>query len=125
MRTLIILTLATLVAGCGSRSAMDHHLDAAYRQYEAGNCQRTILELSLAERYSRPRDNLQPEISMLRGQCLERQGLFVDAAQTYRFIIERHPASEYAYRSHARLETLRQLGHYRPDEAPISHAAKR
>ena len=125
MRTLTILILATLSVGCSSRSALDHHLDAAYQQYEAGNCARVMLELSQAARFSRPRDNLQPEISLLRGQCLEREGLFVDAAQTYRFIIERYPASEYAYRSHARLDTLRQLGHYRPDEPAVSHAVKR
>lgn len=125
MRTLTILILATLSIGCSSRSALDRHLDAAYQQYEAGNCGRVMLELSQAQRFSRPRDNLQPEISQLRGQCLEREGLFVDAVQTYRFIIERYPASEYAYRSHARLQTLRQLGHYRPDEPAISHAVKR
>jgi hypothetical protein len=124
MRTLIILFLATLSVGCSSRHALDRHLDAAYRQYEAGNCQRVMLELSQAERLSRQRHSLQPEISLLRGQCLEREALFVDAAQTYRFIIERYPVSEYAYRSRARLETLRQLGHYRPNEAAISHPAK-
>ena len=47
---------------------------------------------------------------LLRGQCLERQSLFVDAAQTYQFIIARYPTSEYAYRAKARLETLQQLG---------------
>ncbi|TNF08669.1 MAG: tetratricopeptide repeat protein, partial [Pseudomonadales bacterium] len=40
--------------------------------------------------------------------------LFVDAAQTYQFIIGRYPASEYAYRARARLQTLEQLGHYNP-----------
>jgi len=49
---------------------------------------------------------------MLRGQCLERQKLFVDAAQTYQFIITQYPYSEYAFRARARLETLQQLGHY-------------
>ena len=39
---------------------------------------------------------------------------FVDAAQTYQFIIGRYPASEYAYRARARLQTLEQLGHYHP-----------
>lgn len=64
---------------------------------------------------------LQPEISLLRGQCLERQSLFVDAAQTYHFIIARYPTSEYAYRAKARLETLRQLG--RLNETPASASA--
>jgi TolA-binding protein len=55
---------------------------------------------------------MQPEVSMLRGQCLERQKLFVDAAQTYQFIIAQYPNSEYAFRARARLETLQSLGHY-------------
>jgi TolA-binding protein len=54
---------------------------------------------------------MQPEISLLRGQCLERQALFIDAMQTYQFIITQYPASEYAYRARARMDTLRALGH--------------
>lgn len=124
MRTLVILFLATLSVGCSSRSALDRHLDSAYRHYELGECGKVALELSQAERRSRPRDNLQPEISLLRGQCLERQGLFVDAVETYRFILSRYPASEYAYRGRARLETLRQLGHYQPDKPASAPMAR-
>ena len=115
MRTLIlILTLASL-AGC-TRVSLDRHLDEAYRHYTEGDCDQALLDLSRAERNSRSRSYIQPEISLLRGQCLERQNLFVDAAQTYEFIISRYPASEYAYRAHARLETLRQLGHHQASE---------
>jgi len=110
MRTLLILTLALSAAGC-TRWSLDHHLNNAYRAYEKGDCEAVMLALSKAERKSRSRNYLQPEISLLRGQCLERQSLFVDAAQTYQFIISRYPASEYAYRARARLDTLRQLGH--------------
>ena len=124
MRTLVILLLATLSVGCSSRNALDRHLDSAYQHYQEGDCERVMLALSQAERASRPRDNVQPEISLLRGQCLERQGLFVDAAQTYRFIRTRYPASEYAFRGGARLETLRQLGHYQPEERVVTHAVK-
>jgi len=110
MRILLIFTLAISAAGC-TRWSLDHHLNNAYRSYDEGNCERVMLELSQAERKSRSRSYLQPEISLLRGQCLERQNLFVDAAQTYQFIIARYPASEYAYRARARLETLQRLGH--------------
>jgi len=113
MRTLLIVILALSAAGC-TRWSLDHHLNNAYRDYEQGNCQQVMLELSLAERKSRSRGYLQPEISLLRGQCLERQALFVDAAQTYAFIISRYPSSEYAFRAKARLETLQQLGHHHP-----------
>ncbi len=124
MRTLFIVLLATLSVGCSSRNALDRHLDKAYQHYQLDDCDQVMLELSQAERRSRPRDNLQPEISSLRGQCLERQGLFVDAAQTYLFIQARYPASEYAFRSRARLETLRQLGHYQPEEPVVTHPVK-
>jgi len=124
MRTLVILFLVTLSVGCSSRSALDRHLDNAYRHYAQGDCAKVMLELSQAERRSHPRDNLQPEISLLRGQCLERQALFVDAVETYRFIQSRYPASEYAFRGRARLETLRQLGHYQPAEQAVAHAAR-
>ncbi|MDE3736865.1 MULTISPECIES: tol-pal system YbgF family protein [Pseudomonas] len=109
MRTLLILTLLAAMVGC-TRWSLDHHLNNAYRSYERGNCEDVMLELSKAERKSRSRQYLQPEISLLRGQCLERQNLFVDAAQTYQFIIARYPTSEYAYRAKARLDTLQQLG---------------
>lgn len=109
MRTLCILALAASVTGCNSWST-NKNLDDAYRAYERGDCEQVMLDLSRTERKSRARPWLQPEISMLRGLCLERQKYYVDAAQTYDFIIARYPSSEYAYRAKARLETLRQNG---------------
>jgi TolA-binding protein len=46
---------------------------------------------------------------MLRGLCLERTKFYLDAAQTYQYIINEFPKSEYAYRAKARIETLRIL----------------
>jgi TolA-binding protein len=91
---------------------MNHHLNNAYSAYDRGNCEQVMLELSKVERASRARPYVWPEASMMRGLCLERQKLFVDAAQTYQFIIASYPQSEYAYRARARLETLQSLGHY-------------
>ncbi|PKL96693.1 MAG: hypothetical protein CVV19_18070 [Gammaproteobacteria bacterium HGW-Gammaproteobacteria-9] len=99
MRTLIIIFLSLLTVGCSSRHASDRHLDAAYQHYEADNCDRVMQSLSQAERRSKPRSQVQPEISLLRGQCLERQGLFV--------------------------ETLRQLGHYHVEPPAVAQPAKR
>ncbi len=110
MRVLIIAALAVSVVGC-TRWSMDHHLNNAYRAYNVGDCERVTLELSQVDRESRSRRYVQPEVSMLRGQCLERQKLFVDAVQTYQFIISQYPSSEYAFRARARLDTLQQLGH--------------
>lgn len=123
MRTPIIFVLLMLAGGCSSRGAADRFLDDAYRHYAEDDCQATALALSQAERRRRPGDPVLPEISLLRGQCLERQSLFVDAAQTYLFIQARYPASEYAYRARARLETLRQLGHYKPDPPAVPSPA--
>ncbi|MFV3331970.1 tetratricopeptide repeat protein [Pseudomonas sp. NY15437] len=109
MRTLFLALLALSVTGCTSWS-MNYHLNNAYRAYKNGDCQRVQLELSETERKARARPWMQPEISMLRGQCLEREKFYVDAAQTYQFIIARYPTSEYAYRAKARLETLRLNG---------------
>ncbi|MET1077894.1 MAG: tetratricopeptide repeat protein [Pseudomonas sp.] len=122
MRMTLILALAFLLPGC-TRWSLDQHMDNAYRSYDQGNCARVMLELSKAERKSRARRYLQPEISLLRGQCLERQKLYVDAAQTYEFILARYPDSEYGFRARARLETLRQLGHYPINEPAKAHAA--
>ncbi|QAY87799.1 tetratricopeptide repeat protein [Pseudomonas arsenicoxydans] len=106
------LALSVLsVTGC-ARWSMNHHLNNAYSAYDRGNCEQVMLELSKVERSSRARPYVWPEVSMMRGQCLERQKLFVDAAQTYQFIMASYPQSEYAYRARARLETLQSLGHY-------------
>jgi outer membrane protein assembly factor BamD (BamD/ComL family) len=115
MRILVIVVVLFSVLGC-SRHRLDSNLNNAYQAYERGECEEVMLYLSKAERYSRSRSYIQPEISLLRGQCLERQALFVDALQTYQFIVARYPTSEYAYRARARLETLRQLGHDSPVE---------
>ena len=110
MRILVLLLLTLSLVGC-NRFSFDHHLNSAYAAYDRGECEAAMLSLSKAERTSRSRRYMQPEISLLRGQCLERQALFVDAMQTYQFIVTTYPASEYAYRARARLDTLRQLGH--------------
>tara|TARA_Y100000780_G_scaffold116163_1_gene104559 strand:+ start:1081 stop:1455 length:375 start_codon:yes stop_codon:yes gene_type:complete len=106
-------TLAVVLSGCAS-TAYKGHLDDAYQAYAEGDCSKAMLELSRTERGIRSRPYLQPEISLLRGQCLERQSLYLDAIQTYRFMLDSYPSSEYSYRAAARLETLRQLGHYDP-----------
>ncbi|CAN7666263.1 tetratricopeptide repeat protein [Pseudomonas sp. LjRoot277] len=114
MRFVLIAALAITalsVTGC-TRWSMNHHLNNAYSAYDRGNCEQVTLELSKVERASRARPYVWPEVSMLRGLCLERQKLFVDAAQTYQFIIASYPQSEYAFRARARLETLQSLGHY-------------
>lgn len=116
MRIVMILVLMVAIGGC-TRWSMNSNLNSAYRAYDRGDCESVMLDLSKVERQSRARRYIQPEVSMLRGQCLERQKLFVDAAQTYRFIISQYPNNEYAFRAQARLETLQQLGHY---PAPVS-----
>jgi TolA-binding protein len=119
MRTLIVLTMLAALAGC-TRWSMDQHLNSAYRAYDAGDCEKVMLELSQVDRKSRARPYIRPESAMLRGQCLERQNLFPDAAQTYQFIIYQYPGSEYAFRARARLQTLEQLGHYPTRDAAVA-----
>ncbi|MCO8312363.1 tetratricopeptide repeat protein [Pseudomonas mandelii] len=111
MRFVLIAVLALSVVGC-TRWSMNHHLNNAYSAYDRGNCEQVMLELSKVERASQARPYVWPEVSMMRAQCLERQKMFIDAAQTYQFIIASYPQSEYAYRARARLETLQSLGHY-------------
>lgn len=118
MRFMLIAALALSSTGC-VRFAMDHHLNNAYSAYDRGNCEQVMLELSKVERGSRARPYVWPEVSMMRGQCLERQKMFIDAAQTYQFIIATYPQSEYAYRARARLETLQSLGHYPTRSAAV------
>jgi len=120
MRALIVLALAASAVGC-TRWSMDHHLNNAYRAYDRGDCARVMLELSQVDRTSRSRPFIHPEVSLLRGQCLERQALYVDAAQTYQYLIQKYPGNEYAYRARARLQTLGKLGHARSGEAAVAN----
>ncbi|NIE74979.1 tetratricopeptide repeat protein [Pantoea sp. Tr-811] len=122
MRALIVIALAVSSVGC-TRWSMDHHLNNAYRAYDRGDCQRVMLELSQVDRTSRSRPFIHPEVSLLRGQCLERDKLYVDAAQTYEYLIQHYPGNEYAYRAKARLQTLERLGHYRVGEAAVANPA--
>lgn len=112
----LLLAGLLVLTGCASTS-YSKHLSKAYSAYETGDCAEVITQLSETERRSRSRPYLQPEISLLRGQCLERQGLYLDAVQTYRYLLDHYPHNEYTYRAAARLETLRQLGHYDPAKA--------
>lgn len=108
MRILLVLLLATTVTGC-TRWSMNHHLNNAYRAYDRGHCETIMLELSEVDRDSRSRPYIWPQTAMLRGLCLERTKFYLDAAQTYQWIINEFPQSEYAYRAKARIETLRIL----------------
>lgn len=109
MRTLIFLILLPALGGC-NRWMLDNYMNSANEAYNDGNCAAVQVELSKAERASRSRPYVQPEISLLRGMCLEREKFYVDAEQTYLFIIRNYPKSEYAFRAKARLETLQRLG---------------
>ncbi|WP_110950204.1 tetratricopeptide repeat protein [Pseudomonas bohemica] len=117
MRIVMILVALAALSGC-TRWAMNSHLNNANRAYAQGDCDAVMYNLSKVDRESRARRYVQPEVSMLRGECLERQKLYLDAAQTYQFIISQYPYSEYAFRAQARLDTLRQLGH--DNAAPTS-----
>jgi hypothetical protein len=110
MRIVMILVALFALGGC-TRWAMNSHLNNANRAYAQGDCDAVMYNLSKVDRESRSRRYVQPEVSMLRGQCLERQKLYVDAIQTYQFIVTQFPYSEYAFRARARLETLHQLGY--------------
>lgn len=108
MRFMLVLIMVCTMAGC-TRWSMNHHLNNAYRAYDRGNCETVMLELSKVDRDSRSRPYIWPQTAMLRGLCLERTRFYLDAAQTYQYIINEFPKSEYAYRAKARIETLRIL----------------
>lgn len=124
MRIVMILVALAALSGC-TRWAMNSHLNNANRAYANGDCDAVMYNLSKVDRESRARRYVQPEVSMLRGQCLERQKLYIDAAQTYQFIISEYPYSEYAFRAQARLDTLRQLGHANAVPPAIPRPASR
>lgn len=104
----LLLALCGVLGAC-TRMSADYHLDNAYRYYAEGDCSKVALELSQAERGIRSRPYVQPEISLLRGQCLERQHLYADARETYQFILSHYTGTEYAFRAKARLYTLQQM----------------
>lgn len=115
MKTLALTLFAIALVGCASRGH-DADINNAYRAYQQDNCSAVMRHLSSAERRNRFRPHQdQPEVSLLRGLCLERQALYLDAAQIYRYLQQHYPHSEYSYRAGARLETLRLLGHYDDD----------
>ncbi len=104
-RVAIALVTALLLAGCTSYK-IDNTMARAYENYDNDNCEAVLQNLSEADRLIRKRRYLQSEISMLRGLCLERQGYFMDALETYRFILSRYPQSEYGFRARARIRLL-------------------
>lgn len=124
MRIVMILVALAALSGC-TRWAMNSHLNNANRAYANGDCEAVMYNLSKVDRESRARRYVQPEVSMLRGQCLERQKLYVDAFQTYQFILTQYPYSEYAFRARARMDTLHQLGYDNMATPAIARPASR
>ncbi|WP_426416306.1 tetratricopeptide repeat protein [Aestuariirhabdus sp. LZHN29] len=108
-RVLLGVGVVAVLTGCGSyrvSSGVSEGLDLAYKQYADGDCVSTMQTLSKVERMLSSYRFLQPEVSLLRGLCLERQGYFMDAMETYNYILNTFPQSEYAYRAKARLKVL-------------------
>lgn len=99
------VVLALLLSGCTS-FRIDRTMEEAYSNYDNDNCEAALHNLSEADRLIRKRRYLQAEISMMRGLCLERQGYFMDALETYRYILSRYPQSEYGFRARARIRLL-------------------
>lgn len=122
MRIVMIIIVMAALGGC-TRWSMNSHLNNANRAYAQGDCDTVMYNLSKVDRESRSRRYVQPEVSMLRGQCLERQKFYPDAMQTYQFIITNYPNSEYAYRAQARMDTLQQLGHDRAIQPAVTKPA--
>jgi hypothetical protein len=122
MRIVMILVALAALGGC-TRWAMNSHLDNANRAYAQGDCDAVMYNLSKVDRESRARRYVQPEVSMLRGQCLERQKMYIDAVRTYQFLIAQFPLTEYAYRAQARLDTLHQLGYDNLARPAVTHPA--
>jgi outer membrane protein assembly factor BamD (BamD/ComL family) len=122
MRIVMIVIVMAALGGC-TRWSMNSHLNNANRAYAKGDCDAVMYNLSKVDRESRSRRYVQPEVSMLRGQCLERQKFYLDAMQTYQFIITQYPASEYAYRAQARIDTLQRLGHDRNAQPAVTKPA--
>jgi hypothetical protein len=105
------LALSVLaVTGC-TRWSMNHHLNNAYSAYDRGNCEQVMLELSKVERASRARPYVWPEVSMMRGQCLERQKCTSMRRRPTSSSSPRTPTAN-TPSAPARLETLQSLGHY-------------
>lgn len=100
------LLIALLLCGCTTSRRIDNTMEAAYNNYDDDNCEAVMQNLSEADRLIRKRRYLQSEISLMRGLCLERQGYFMDALETYRFILSRYPQSEYGFRARARIRLL-------------------
>ncbi|SDT95080.1 tetratricopeptide repeat protein [Halopseudomonas salegens] len=113
-KTVLLALCASVLLLSGCAGSPQKHLGRAYQAYEAGSCEQAQQALIRAEHHNYSRGHLQPDISLLRGLCLERQALYLDAAQTYHFILRHYPQSEPGYRAGARLETLRQLGYVDP-----------
>ncbi|MGI0117462.1 hypothetical protein [Zooshikella sp. RANM57] len=100
-----IVAVVCFTSACTTHR-ISNQLDMAYEHYNNGDCVATLHSLSRVDRLIRARRYLQPEVSFLRGLCLERQGYLMDAVETYRYIVKLYPESEYAFRARARLKVL-------------------
>ncbi|MCL6417553.1 hypothetical protein MIB92_17970 [Aestuariirhabdus sp. Z084] len=103
------IVVALTLVGCSGyqvSTSVNEGMDLAHQQYADGDCVATIQTLSKVERMLRSYRFMQPEVSLLRGLCLERQGYYLDAMETYNYIVATFPQSEYAYRAKARLKVL-------------------
>jgi hypothetical protein len=96
--------LVPLLTGCATaqRGAMVRARDAVQQE----RYQDAFFRLRDAETYTTPSASLQAEILYLRGRCLEGMGRASEAAGTYRYLLETHPRTVYAFQAMERLKLM-------------------
>ncbi|MEM1437273.1 MAG: hypothetical protein AAGG11_24720 [Pseudomonadota bacterium] len=67
------------------------------KEFDRGHYAKTLRLIQRAQNWGALTDDKRAEFAYLKARSLERQGDASAARQLYRYLLEQHPTSEYAY----------------------------
>jgi hypothetical protein len=100
-----LLTAAFSLAGCAGM-VLDGGLIIAHEKIEKGEYHDALSHLASAELSSKLTTDIRAEIYWLRGQCYEGLKDIPSAIGVYKFLIDHHRLSPYAYQAKERVKAL-------------------
>lgn len=102
---LIAMSVGLTVAGCMSM-AQKGAMNLGYKAMDHHNYEDALRKFSQAEKYREATPAMEAEIMFQRGRCYEALGHRGDALGVYRFLVQKHADTSWAFQAKERLAEL-------------------
>ena len=103
MKKIIILSLSILLCACAAQ-VQKGAVQLAYSNFEDRDYEDTLKYINQAENARTTSTELKAELIYLKAQTYEKMGSYDQAISLYKYLVEQHYKSQYAYLAKEKLE---------------------